>query len=256
MTTTVREIIKSSLTKINAIQPGETPTDSDLDISLESLEGLIDSWSNEKLMIYTFNPFYFEATAGNQIYTLGPGGDWDTPRPMNIQQAYLSLNAQINNTNPVTFSFPDNVADLPIAIANDSQWASIAIKQLTAVFPTILYDDGNYPLRNIYLYPIPNQNQVITLWLWQPLDNFDSLDDVIEFPPGYERCIIYNLAMELAPEFGKVLTEEVISVATDSKMILAAINSDPQIMAHDRSLGTTGTQYNWIYGTQIPIPGR
>jgi len=254
MTTTVREIISSSLLKINAIQPGEIPTDGDLDISLESLEGLIDSWSNEKLMIYTFSPYYYKANAGQQIYTLGPGGDWDTPRPMNIQQAYLRLNAQINNTNPITFSFPSDVADLPIAQANDAQWASIAVKQLSAVFPTILYDDGNYPLRNIYLYPIPNQDQVVALWLWQPLDNFNSLDEPIEFPPGYERAIIYNLAMELAPEFGKVLSEEVVGTATDSKMVLAAINSSPQMMGSDRSLSQNSSTWNWIYGDQIPIP--
>jgi hypothetical protein len=254
MPTTVREIIKSALTKNNAIQPGELPTDSDLDISLEALEGMIDSWSNEKLMIYSFRPFYFVATAGQQVFTLGPGGDWDTPRPMSIQQAYLSYNAQINNTNPVTISFPSNVADLPIAQANDSQWASIAVKQLSAVFPTILYDDGNYPLRNIYLYPIQNVQQVITLWLWEPLNNFDNLDDPIEFPPGYERCIIYNLAMELAPEFGKTLSEEVISTAATSKMILAAVNSDPQVMGSDRALGRYTSVWNWIYGDQIPIP--
>ena len=255
MTTTVREIIKSSLLKINAIQPGEEPTDSDLDISLESLQGMVDSWSNDRLNIYTINPYYFEAVAGQQIFTLGPGGDWDIPRPMSIQQAVLRYNAQVNNnTNPPTFTFPSNTADLPIAIANDAQWASIAVKQLSAVFPTILYDDGNYPLRNIYLYPIQNVNQVIGLWLWQPLDNFTSLNDPIEFPPGYERAIVYNLAMELAPEFGKVLSEEVIGTATDSKMTIAAINSDPQFMGQDRSLGKLSTQYNWIYSTQIPIP--
>lgn len=254
MATTVREIISTSLRKINAIQPGEEPTDSDLDISLESLEGLIDSWSNDKLMIYTMNPYYFIATPGQQIFTLGPGGDWDIERPMRIQQAYLSLNAQITSYNPPTFTFGTDVADLPIAIANDAQWASIPVKELQATFPTILYDDGAMPLRNIYLYPIQNTQQVITLWLWQPLDNFDSLDDTIEFPPGYERCIIYNLAMELAPEFGKTVGEDVINTAIDSKSILAAVNSDPQTMGHDRALLKYGSTYNWIYSTQIPIP--
>ena len=253
MTTTVRELITSALTKNNAIQPGEIPTDSDLEISLESLEALIDSWSTEKLMIYSFKPYYFIATSGQQIFTLGPGGDWDIERPMRIQQATLSLNAQVSGSPPV-ITFPSNVADLPISLANDSQWASIIVKELQATFPTILYDDGNYPLRNIYLYPIQNVQQVVTLWLWEPLTNFDSLDDPIDFPPGYERALIYNFAMELAPEFGKTLGEDVIATATNSKMILAAVNSDPQMMGQDMSLGQRGAQWNWIYGDQIPIP--
>lgn len=253
MTTTVREMIKSSLRKINAIQPGEEPTDSDLDISLEALELMIDSWSNDQLMIYSLNPYYFVANPGQQVYTLGPSGDWNIERPMNINQSFLRLNAQVSG-NPQQISFPSNTADLPIAIANDAQWASIAVKQLSAVFPTILYDDGNFPLRNIYLYPIPNQTQVVALWLWQPLDNFQTLDEPVEFPPGYERAIIYNLAMDLAPEFGKVLDDDTINIAYDSKMAIAAVNSDPQMMGSDRSLGRYSSVWNWIYGDQIPIP--
>lgn len=254
MPTTVRETLNAVLRKINAIQPGEVPTDDDLSISLESLEQLVDSWSNDKLLIYTMNPYYFVATPGKQIYTLGPGGDWNTERPMQIQQAYVRYNAQVGSGDPPVISFPSNTADLPIAIANDSQWASIPVKQLQTVFPTILYDDGNYPLRNIYLYPIPNTTQVIALWLWQPLDNFTNLDDPIEFPPGYERALIYNMACELAPEFGKSVPEDVLETAMDSKMALAAVNSDPQMMGSDRSLGAINTPWNWIYGDQIPIP--
>lgn len=254
MATTVREIIKSSLRKINAIQPGEDPTDDDLNITLESLEGMIDSWSNEKLMIYSMNPYYFVAQPGKQTYTLGPGGDWDIERPMQIQQAYVRYNAQVTSSPPYVFTFPTNTADLPIAQANDSQWASIAVKQLSAVFPTILYDDGNYPLRNISLYPIQSVTQVIALWLWQPLDNFTDLDNTIEFPPGYERAIIYNLACEIAPEFGKSVTPETLETALDSKMALAAVNSSPQMMGSDRSLGAINTPWSWIFGDQVPIP--
>jgi hypothetical protein len=41
MTTTVREIIQAAMRKVSIIQPGEVPTDSDLDISVESMAGLI-----------------------------------------------------------------------------------------------------------------------------------------------------------------------------------------------------------------------
>jgi hypothetical protein len=255
MTTTVREIIQAAMRKVSIIQPGEVPTDSDLDISVESMAGLIDSWSNDRLMIYTINPYYFVAVPSQQEYTLGPGGDWDIERPMQIQEAYVNYNSQITGT-PGNWIITNvsNTAALPIAQANDSQWASIPIKQLTAVFPTIMYDNGNYPLRTIYLYPIPTQYQVIALWLWQPLDYYDTIDDQVAFPPGYERALIYNLAVELAPEFGKLVPEDVLATAINSKMTLAAINSSPQTMSHDRSLGQSGSVWNWIYGDTVPIP--
>ena len=255
MTTTVREIIQAAMRKVSIIQPGEVPTDSDFDISVESMSGLVDSWSNDRLMIYTINPYYFVAEPSKQEYTLGPGGDWNIERPMQIQEAYVNYNSQITGT-PGNWIITNvsNTAALPIAQANDSQWASIPIKQLTAVFPTILYDNGNYPLRTIYLYPVPTQYQVIALWLWQPLDYYDSIDDQVAFPPGYERALIYNLAVELAPEFGKLVPEDVLATAINSKMTLAAINSSPQTMGHDRSLAQSGSVWNWIYGDTIPIP--
>lgn len=255
MATTVREIILSALRKINVIQPGETPTDEDLQISLESLNGLIDSWSNERLMLYFVNPYEFVAEPGKQTYTLGPGGDWNTERPMTIFEAYTNYQAQIDTSVvPPVITNTQTTAALKIAQANDAQWASIPVKQLTAMFPTILYDDGNYPLRTIYLYPIPNEYQAIVLWLWRPLSIWDSLDDPIEYPPGYEKAIIYNLAVDLAPEFGKELTDNILRTASDTKMALAAINTSGQFMGHDRSITTGKAQYNWIYGDTIPIP--
>jgi hypothetical protein len=255
MATTVRKIITGAMRLIGLVQANEVPSDAEIQVGLKALDVMIDSWSNDSLMIYTINPYYFTAISNKQDYTLGPGGDWDIERPMQIQEAYVNYNSQITGT-PGNWIITNvsNTAALPIAQANDSQWASIPIKQLTAVFPTIMYDNGNYPLRTIYLYPVPTQYQVIALWLWQPLDYYDSIDDQVAFPPGYERALIYNLAVELAPEFGKLVPEDVLATAINSKMTLAAINSSPQTMGHDRSLAQSGSVWNWIYGDTIPIP--
>ncbi len=242
--TTVRKLITSALRLISVVQANESPTAGDTDVTLEALEGMIDSWSNDSLMIYTYNPYTFNTVAGQQDYTLGDGGDWDVARPMNIQQAKWHYTAA--GIQPV---------DMPIYIANDAQWASIAVKSLSTSIPTVLYDNGNYPLRTISLWPIPSPAQPIILWLMQPLLNFTTLDEVVSMPPGYIRALKYCLAVEIAPEFGKQLSQEVVAIAVKAKSELKSINTVTQYQTMDpgaRGVGT-GLDFNWISGNFFPM---
>lgn len=241
--TTVRKLITGALRLINVVQANESPTADDMDISLQSLEQMMDSWSNDSLMIYTMNPYNFPTVGGKQTYTLGIGGDWNIERPMSINQAYVHYES--SGSQPI---------DMPIAIANDAQWASIAVKSVQTTFPTVLYDNGNYPLRTISIWPIPTGTQQLTLWLWQPLLNFNDLDDEVVFPPGYERAIRYALAVELAPEFGKTLADSVIAIATRAVGELKSMNSVPQYQSFDQSLqGKRQSYFNWITGNFTPF---
>jgi len=225
------------------VQANEEPTDDDMNITLEALSGMIDSWSNDSLLIYTMNPYTFNTVAGVQTYTLGPGGVWDIERPMKIAQANIHYTAA--GSQPV---------DMPIALANDAQWASISVKSIQTSIPIVLYDNGNYPLRTIYIYPVPSQAQVLNLWLWQPLLNFVDLDEEVSFPPGYERAIRYCLAIEVSPEFGKNVSEPIISIAVSSKAELKSMNAVTQVQSFDKGVSSnTGTQFNWITGNFIPF---
>ena len=87
--TTPRELITGALRLINVVQSNESPTSDDMDISFEALNGMLDSWSNEKLSIYSMNPYIFNLRANQKEYTLGPGGDWDIERPMELQMMYV-----------------------------------------------------------------------------------------------------------------------------------------------------------------------
>lgn len=231
---------------LSTVQSGGQPSAAEIDVGLKALNVMIDSWSNDSLMIYKYQPYYFLTQSNKQDYTLGPGGDWDTERSMRIQEAYV-------NWETATGGGLQTVS-LPISIANDDQWSSIVVKYIKTQFPTILYDNGNYPLRTISLYPIPTGVTTIVLWLWKPLLTFDTIDDEIEFPKGYERCIRYNLAVELAPEYGIEAPIKVQETAMTSKMDLAAVNSVPQFMRMDPSMSQRSPTFNWLYGDTLPIP--
>jgi hypothetical protein len=246
MDTTVRKIITGSMRLLGLVQANSVPTDAEIQVGIRALNVLMDSWSNDRLMIFKLQPYYFLTVGGQQDYTLGPTGDWVIERPMRIEQAYTDLTSNQGNGLQTT--------SLPISIANDSQWSSIVTKRVTTQIPNILYDNGNYPNRTISLYPIPTGTITIVLWLWQPLLKFDSIDDVISLPKGYVRSIRFNLACELAPDYGRDASEIVKNTAVTTKMNLATINSVPQYSRMDPSLGQTRPTFNWLYGDQLPIP--
>lgn len=246
METTVRKIITGAMRLLSLVPANGVPTDAEIQVGIKALNVMLDSWSNDKLMIFKIQPYNFLTTGGQQDYTLGPAGQWNIPRPMNIEQAYVNLTSNAGNGLQTT--------SLPISIANDSQWSSIVTKQVSTQIPNILYDNGNYPNRTISLYPIPTGTLEIVLWLWQPLLTFTNIDEVVSFPKGYVRCIRYNLACELAPEYAREASTLVKQTASDTKMALATINSVPQYARMDPSLGQTRPTFNWLWGDMLPIP--
>lgn len=48
---------------------------------------------------------------------------------------------------------------------------------------------------------VPVVNTTLDLWVWRELHRFDSLDQDITFPPGYEKALMYALGAEFFPEY-------------------------------------------------------
>jgi hypothetical protein len=112
MDTTVRKLITGSMRLLGLVQANQAPTDAEIQQGIRALNVMIDSWSNDRLMIFKLQPYYFLTAAGQQNYTLGPTGDWVVQRPMNIEQAYVNLTSSVGNELQTT--------SLPISKANDS----------------------------------------------------------------------------------------------------------------------------------------
>ena len=254
--TTIRQVITGSLRLINVIQQNEVATADDMDISLRAMEGLIDSWSTEKLNVYLLKQWYFPLVVNKKEYTLGAGGDWNVPRPMNIERGTISYGGALTYdaiTGLYNIVNSQNTIDIPMEGLTDSQYAAIPVKDQPSTYPVKYYDNGNYPLRTISVWPVPTTGQPITLWLWQPLTNYDTLDEDLRFPKGYERAIRFNLAVELAAEFGKTVAPDVERIAVESKATMKRLNSRNQIMRNDIAiLGSTQSIYNWNLSTTVP----
>lgn len=235
---TVRELINGAARLVGIIQQNEALTGDNLNVALYSLNHMIDSWSNNRLMIYNINEYVFPLT-GATSYTLGPGGDWNVERPMKIQTAY----ARLQPSSPQQL----DIAMQPLTI---EQYAGIAVKNTSSTFPFAYYDDCQYPLRTITLFPVPSGPADIVLYLREPLADLTNIDADVMYPPGYERAFRFNLAVELAPEFGKQCPPELIARANNSILEIERLNSVPMYLRGDGGMSRSGRNryFNWITG--------
>lgn len=234
-------LISSAFRLIGVLASGETASGAEAVDALSTLNDMIDEWQNESLMIFTRTRNVFSLVSGTQTYTLGPGGTFSLdPRPVRIDNATI-----INLSNP---AMP---LELPLQLYTTDQWAGVPVKNIQSALPLAVYDDEGFPLRNLSYYPIPNTTVQSALYTWTALSRFADLVTDYTFPPGYAKAIRFNLALDLAPEYGRPIPADVAVQALSSKGRIKAINAPLVDLAVDAALlGPPGNRvYNWLSDT-------
>lgn len=221
---------------LGALASGETLQANESSDALTALNDMLGIWSTENLLIVSKAIEPFPLVAGQASYTMGIGGNFNTARPQKIENALLRT-----TTASTTF-------DLPIDIVNQDQWANISIKSVSSNIPTKLFAEGTYPLETIILWPVPAIANSLVLFSWKPLANISALNSVIDLPPGYAKALKYNLALELAPEYGRPLDELVMAQAVESKAAIKRMNVKPLYLTIDEAVLPHKPVFNWLTG--------
>jgi hypothetical protein len=74
------------------------------------------------------------------------------------------------------------------------------------------YFENSLALAKIRLYPLPDKAYTLYLDAWYQFTRY-AKGDTVSLPVGYEDLIVYNLAVRVAPDFGKVLAQQVGTLA-------------------------------------------
>jgi len=232
---TAEELIESSLRLIGALAPGETPSGSEGTDALFVLNQMLDSWNAESLSIFTISRSVFDFIANQQAYTYGVGGDFNAARP-----------AKIDHCSVLYLSNPSQPLELPLQMLTDEQWSQIPVKAVYSTIPLQVWDDGGYPLRTLSFWPIPSAANQFCSYAWTALTEFTDLATDNDYPPGYAKALRYNLAVDLAPEWGVELPPVVAAQAVSSKAILKSMNIGPIDIRCDGALvNPKGGYYNY-----------
>ncbi len=216
---TVGDLIRAAMGKLVVIGTQETLTDADMQTGLDAINGLLDSWWTQSLAVYTIEQQNFPITANVGTYAIGPGQTWNATRPVRIVNAF----ARYLNV------------DYPVKPIDRVQYDGIPYKTAGGI-PLVLFYDRSYPTGNITLYPVPNVAMDLYLDTFAQIQEFTAYTDPINLPPGYARALIFNLAVELADDYGKPVTPNIQRQADLSLGNLKRLNRQDQILRYDSAL--------------------
>lgn len=233
---TASDLVRSSLKLIGVLASGETPSAEELTDGLDVLRKMLDSLSTESLMLFSKTIETFPLVGGQQSYTMGVTGNFNTARPIRILKA-ATLNA---GASPAQ--------EIPIEIVNLDQWSEILQKSLTSTFSTKLYIDFQNPLMILNFWPIPTAVNSVVLYSDKPLIDPALPTTPITFPPGYELALQYNLAILLSPEYGKPIDPGIAAIAATTMANIQRLNIQPIYMKCDPAVVSRGHTWDWRTG--------
>lgn len=204
MSVTLTQLAYQSLRDLGCLRPGQTTSQDVLNDILYEANQLIDAWLLDRFLVYQLTINEFTLTAGQQFYTIGPNetsnrvisGTTFFPiqnaRPTRIEYANIIL----TTVTPVVRQSMEILRD-------DKQWGRIRVEQIPFAIPLKLFYDHGFDNTNgfglIYLWPGPQSSYGLEYYTWKQLQSFASLTTPLNFPPGYQRLMQKNLAVEIAP---------------------------------------------------------
>jgi hypothetical protein len=215
----VSALLSSSLRKIGALSSGETIETARQAEALSALQSMLRSWGALSVNVFASIKENITLIPTKSLYTWGTGGDINTARPNQVLGAYV---LEGSGATGVTH---------PVDIISEGKYRTISVKGTTSR-PFALFFHPSFPLAEVYLYPVPDLAEGLYLDSFKPFvetGSFGLTTDTLVFPAYYEEPLIYNLAIRLAPEYGKTASAEVVAIAKSSYTDMTILNSANQV---------------------------
>jgi hypothetical protein len=233
--TTPSDIISLALKTANVIGVGQTPLAQDINDSFNQLNMMMAQWQRRRYMVYELVTVSLQST-GAESYTIGLGQQFNITRPVKLEFAYFRM----NSGTPLPVDYPLQV------LRAQEDYDRISIKNLNA-FPQYVYYDTGYPVGNIFVWPVPNNQYEIFLSVMVQLQKFNTISDQIVLPPEYLDALHWNLARRLCVVYGVPITPELTGYAEASMRAIEEVNSQIPLLHMPVALRGKSGAYN-IYG--------
>lgn len=224
---TAGDLIRAAFGKLLVLGTQDTLADADMQTGLDALNAMLDSWWLQSLAVYTIEQQNFPITPNVGSYTIGPGATWNTTRPPRIVNAFARYQG----------------VDYPVKPIDRLQYDPIPYKTSGGI-PMVLFYDREFPQGTVYLYPVPPVAMDLYIDAYQQVRSFATVFDPINLPPGYARALVFNLAVELAADYGKAIPAEVAKIAADSLGILKRANQQTRMLGYDYAILYPTMAYN------------
>lgn len=214
------ELVSAAFKSATILGEGETLSAEQLADGLARLNDIISLYNTDSLVLYASENSTFTTVANQSRYTLdASGADWTTTRPVRINDAYITYQG-------ITF---------PLEIINQQEYNDITLKTLANPLVRYLLYVNAYPQGVVYLWPVPSQALSITMTFDRYLSSLTS-STTIAYPPGYQKLLRLELAIELCPEYGKEPSQTLVARWKDAKASVKRANYTSTVSDFDSSL--------------------
>lgn len=225
---TGQTLIDRACRLLGAVESGESASAEESADGLIALNALLDSWTNERNLVYSISDISKAMTVGDASYTIAAAGDFVTARPVTVKSAYMTKDG----------------IDYPVRVLTADEWFAIEDKTTTGDIVEKVWYNPTMPSGTLNVWPVPSGTNTLHLVLWTPITAIASLATTIALPNGWERALAYNLAIELAPEFKAEPSAAVVRVATASLGAIKRANAPTIKMVSDLPCMVGGASYN------------
>jgi hypothetical protein len=224
LTRTGLAVITDALKLIGVVAGHEVPTSAEQQDSFARLNELIDSWGTHAQTLLVSRRDVVPLVPGQSIYTIAPtGADVALPTPMALDAVSV-----------VFAGMPDT--EVFLGWASDHAAIVIAQKDLPGSPPRLVHYARTHSVGELSIWPVPTVAQNLVLYWHESLAQFPDLTTPVDLAAGYAKALRTNLALELAPEFGRTVDPLVLRMAAESladikraNVVLVEIGMDPAL---------------------------
>lgn len=230
---TALSMVTRAMRLARVIGKGETLDSDESADGLTALNAMLDSWSIERLFVYSIRDETFSWAASQASRTVGAAGDFATDRPSRVDGSSYFVSGGIN---------------YGVELLSPEAFAGIQVPTTGSTIPIYLSADyTSSALVTLSAYPVPSATISFHLRTWRLLQSFAALTTTLALPPGYQRAIEYSLAEEFGPEFGKDTPPQVMRIAAKARANIKRINAPSPVLVSEVAYMNTGPRSENIY---------
>lgn len=200
-----QEALTAALRKLRVKRLGYSLTNEEATDGLEVMNTMLKGWSTHNLLIPFRTRESLTLTQGVNPHTIGSGGTLNTTIPIDLESAVITVGGE----------------DFPLDIKDEHAYRDVSNKTLQGQ-PEWLYYERGQSLGRIYFDQVPDAAYTFVLTSLKPLTTLTSLTTNLTLPDEAERAVVLNLAVDLAPEYGK---EPPTSLLREAKLALKVLKN-------------------------------
>lgn len=226
---TIKQVIELALGVLGVLPEGDEASPESISDGLLYLNSMLGSWSTQNLIVPVVTRESFSLPS-KPVVSIEVSGDLDTVCPVAIKAITIADAAGV-------------VHSLNWISEERIRGVRSVVSSTVPKFFHFAPDD-----RLIFFSSVPPAGCTINIRSYKAFDQFDELTEYMSFPSGYDLAIQYNLALLMAPKFGKSSMPEALLIARCSLRDIKAKNAavrGPGMLA--MPLGMPGLTHKTLY---------